>query len=1150
MSEKTERTVTLLNKGTGKYEEVPASKVSEAIASKRFASTGAVDTQSAGGGKFQVAPEDLAGNLAAGDQVDAGAAGERQQDVLKAKRKEVLENSVAKGLTFAEGLTDAFSMGLLDAKDLMSPGTRKLYEENSMAGFDGEGAEARRKQHSGYHTGGEVVGTIASLAIPGGAVGKVAEGGTKAGQLIARGVLGEQKVAAVLRARKAQQALKAGATGVEGVVAARDVAASSRLAGMGVRVAEEAGAGAALSGAMAFNHQLNDAIHGDTQFAGESILGEIGMGTLLGGGVGVVAGGAGALLKRASRKEVLAQSGLLDAASPMSQGLHADIRSGIAGFEEVLATHETRLGILQVLAEDGHLPKRFMQDRADVIKAARKAKVKLEGLDMDAALTGTDNAAYLKWRDAMEEYQHHIVKLDDVMSPKFMERAQIGQRGANSAEAGAAPRRPEGPQVRTEIGAEANGDMSLWAPDDVPVAMRIDNEMAKGSRMADYERLHGKPWETMEETLMRGEVDQLGGRIESTPKVGQNTGVGSGRGRANTPVNAEPVAQEVEQFGANLPANRFENYKSGSLLSDEQALTAREAAPAAEALGNYGERFGKARAANAPHPIGPLETRTPREFPGGFDTTEWAEEFASTKAEKLNRRPAKIQGEWLNNNYGKRDLAKLPDGYFMPAKDAAANAEAFNRFRELSVERPSISGLLDRESTRFPSRPAPAPARPVEAEVAGQKTGVGKGKASKPAEIAEPAKPAEMPDNRPDVKGGMKSGKDATTRFLEDWHNSSMQMGPKVTPADKAAARLGHVMDQIKLATGGKLDSAAGAAAMAEIGVRPAATTLGSQIDQIIAARQLGMAAADASRGIKPKNGLLKWLGRRAGGKILASAVGGGMAGPIGYALGYAWSDSLFGFAGKAAGAAGRATQSAAKAVDRLLGGGRSAQLTAVVSNANRSAPTPIEPVYSDRGYIKDPVQRILEVQRVASNPEAIRKQVAKQFGGAADLHPEITASAAKLAQERLVGLAIRAPAVYFDKMGNTVGPASQAMRRWLELENAMHNPEGILESIGLGTATEAEIDGLRTFHPGVHQKIITETLSDPERLKALSRTQLKKVEAVIGMPLQGSTEPGFVARQMMAWQAHGDAKMNQQKAMNAPAPTPAQSGSVAPGNQ
>jgi hypothetical protein len=1083
----TEESVLLYNHSTKKPEYVPVAGVSGALKSGQYSSMGGNTTQGEGGAVTRDASE--AGISAIqGESQAPELAATRGLEARKQAQKDALDNSAAKALTFAEGATDAFTMGLLDAKDVAgifgagnNMDLQGLYEgAASTGGFAGDSAEARRSQLSGYHTAGTVAGVVGSLAIPGGPAGFVASKGIKGGQAVAKTLLGEQRVAAVLRAREASKALKTGATGMEGMLAAKDVASAGRAAGMGVRVAEEAGAGATLAGAMAFNSQLHDAIIEDKAFSGEAILHEVGMGTLMGAGVGALAGGAGALMKRASRKDVLAQSGLLDHTSDFSKGVHSDIRAGIQGFDEVLENHEMRVGMLDVLAKDGHIPTQFMGERRAIVKAARRAQERLSKIDMDAALSGTDNKAYLKWRDAMEEYQGHLVKLDDVMSPKFMERAMIDQAGSK-APLGRGPEPTPGPQATTEIRAAANGEVS-------PMSFGLDNAMEQGNKplrmledsggvhagtgkkfpggeikdpLAAYERIYGRKYQPMEEVFAGSVTDDAGlaaAKAESKV-VGESTNAGSPRSlKRGAPEAAPttPVDDAVTQPG----------------------LITRSANPQAEA--NI--------VLNAP--VGSEQH--------GYLFEQYTKQF-----KEMGLGPAKAPG-----GTGIAQGNPAPRGSTMEALDPH-------------------------------SRPMPADmqGRPGNETVPHfkhgdqSKTGIHEGSAARDARA--------MSDKQ--------VGKDAVANYLKEWQNQSMQVGPKVTPADRAAAKLGRIMEQIRLSTGGALDSAAGASAMANMSLKPAATSFGAQIDQIIAARQLGLAAADASRGIKPRNGMLKWAGRYLSRKALAGAAGGVTGGPIGATLGYAFGDQLFGFAGKAAGAAGRLVQTTAKAVDGLLAGNRATMVGRAMASRDPAANVPV--AYSDRGPIKDPVERILEVQRIASNPEAIRRQVLKGLGGAADLHPEIADAAVKLAQQRLIGLSMKAPAIYFDQLGNTVGPSTQAMRRWLESENALHNPDMVLEAVGNGTATEAQIDGLRQYHPGIHQRVIMQVMADPERLKALPRAQLKKVEAVLGIPLTRSSQPDFVARTIESWRVHTEQQLNTQ-ALKPPAQTPAQAGAVAPGNQ
>lgn len=1144
-------TTLLLNRKTNKYENVSTDEASDKLSSGDYSSTGAVDTRAAGGGHVVREQSALSTAALQGETTAPARQAERtDKRVLEERTAAIRDMDGARALTFSEGVTDSLSMGLSDNPAALVPfGGFFADEVNKSPLRTGDIKEIRQSEFSGFHAAGALTGLAAAALTPegpGALIAGVMKGGTKAGRLAARAVLGEAKVAGVLRARELAQAAKLGGSEAKLAAAAANgsVGAGARII---TRVGEEAGAGAALSGVMAFNHQLSDAIMEDKPFVAEGILHDMKMGGLLGGGLGLLGGGAGSILARASRRDVMAQSGLLDIKSAVSQGVHGDVREGIAGFAHVVDQHEMRLGVLKELANDGHLPKDFMQERAGLVAQAKRAQAKLAEMDMDAALAGTDNQSYLKWRDAMEDYQAKVVALDDAMNPRFVERASRFNPNAPKANIAEGPT-PAGPLEDTLGASSRRGEMSVWGNDETPVAFRVDQAMAKGNRLAEYERIYGKPWQNMDDALLQADSEGAGlAGGEVTPTSENSTNAGSPRGRVKV---ANDLAPSGDTELGSAAGERLPNVGGRPVVPGAEVEEFGARAPGRGHPLNGDTSVGIPGGPAAPLPWKPLAPAAP------FNPAEFPDETAAAFGGKTLARTPKggeNVGDFLNGQYKAHELHKLPDGYMQPVSDFRQNAEAFRMFREKAGATGSIEA-------------APAPARTtIEGRTANDTTTPGQEIVSKGRQRDLESRPFEgstehIPRNpereehfdRLRKRPYKAEARQAVEKFMDNWFNESMQAGPKVTPADRAAARLGNIMDQIKQATGGALDSAGGAEAMTKLGVRPANTSFGSQIDQIVAARRLGLAAADASRGVKVSNGLLKWAGRRMGGKIVGSAIGGSVGGPLGYVLGAAWGDKLFGFSGRAAGAAGRLVTSVSKAVDGLLSGGRAtwgAQALRVTSDP--AANTPV--AYSDRGPIDDPVQRILEVKRVASNPEAILSQVKKQMGDTALLHPELADHAAKLVQQRMVALSLRAPAVYFDQLGNVQGPATQAMRRWMELENTMNNLDAALEAVGAGKATEAQIDGIRTMHPGVHQRLVTGVLSRPEDLKNLSRSQIKSVENVLGIPLTTSGDPGFVSRQMQAWQLHNSTNMqNQSKnsgAVTPPSPTPAQA-AVAPGNE
>lgn len=1006
--------VPLVNKKTGKTEFVPTNSVQERIDSGEYEGTGGVAAR-APGGDIEVNPRELtslrgAGTEAAPD-VDSLQRANQFASEVEQSRKDQINNPVGRAFTFAEGVLDAFSMGVIDDKTFgkgFKLGNKMFFKMlNSATGeeyyipqeeYDKLGlanteqrrdllTQARQDEFAGTRMAGEVAGTIGALAIPGGPASGAVDVGKGMGRKVAQTVLGEARAA--------------------------------RLPFI-TRAAEEAGAGAILGGVHSFNQQVSDAILEDKPFVAEAVLHEAAQGAEFGLGLGALSGVA-TKLRGAARSAVADGNSLLNLKSPLSQSVHSDIREAIQGFDGALDTHASQMEILDVLADEGHVPKSGIKAYRSAIEEATTTQTHLNELDMDSALSGKDDKLAVNWRRAMEDYQAKLVKVDDVAerARSISEANQFGQARQNMGggidELESAGRNTQ-MEVESRVGSGQPGKL----------AMQVHAEMMANPQLARaYEEIYGRPWTPPPE---------LGGE---------------------QPVTSMMAAGEIDtgtQLGVGRPGEA--NGVANPIVTNEPAVNEGRGSP----LISRGTKVG------------------PAEGPRPFDNV--------------------IQDSDVN-----------------PVVDRAANAKAFGDFQKSHLaEKATGPATAQLSAEELPS-------------MTGERTAV-----------REAPKPRDQ------------SGKAAVKRFLDEWYNQSRQMGPKVSPADRAAAKLANVMDRIKTETGGALDSAGALDIQRAKGVEPASTSFGAQIDQLVAARQIGSAAADASRGDVGTTSKLanRWMLRWLGGKAGYSA-----GGPIGAILGVHLSNQLVGTTAKAAGIAGKLTKRVAAAADNILSGNRKTVIAAAVTTRK----TESIPVYSEAGPIKDPVQRILEVQRMAANPDALRNYILEKLGPFADTHPDLAGKMADLQAQRMTGLAIRAPAIYFNQLGVPMPPPMQAMAKYLEFEFASNDLEYTLGKVENGTANEHTIDALRTSFPSVYSKLVSSLLIDRDKLLAADRDRLKEISRLTNIPLQSASDPGFVARQQQAWAQFSTTNQVPRQMtgkQNAPVKdeTPGQAGTVAPGNR
>jgi hypothetical protein len=456
----------LFNQETNTYEEVPAEQVSAAIASGKFTASGATTETQADGGVVTRPVEQLGAAATQGER-EAGAVNAARAAAARREHQKELDSDAA--LTFAEGIGDALTVGLVH-------GTR---EED----------ELRREADSGSALLGQLAGTALGLALPVGPVKWVTKGGEALGGGIARTLLGEAE------------------TGFRGVV----------TAGL-----KESAANAALMAATAFGHQVTDAVLADKPFAGEAIANEAGMGALLGFGFGF-GGSAFGQLAKGSRAAVEASGVALKESRAALDAVHDLTR----GWDSAVEEHASRVGVLKVLSDDGHIPSDMHVDRSAALRQAERARDALREIDSEAALGG-DKAEYQKWRNAVEKYQDAVTNLNERMTPSPLERAH-----ANKVNLGESPN-GAGAQVHPM-------DIDRFMADNgfrSPMADELNKAMTPEARAA-YERIHGRPFEDLPGTKSVGETpvgeENLGGQKTPTSELGTNPG-----GRARRPAAEAP----------------------------------------------------------------------------------------------------------------------------------------------------------------------------------------------------------------------------------------------------------------------------------------------------------------------------------------------------------------------------------------------------------------------------------------------------------------------------------------------------------------------------------------------------------------------------------------------------------------------------------
>lgn len=557
-------------------------------------------------------------------------------------------------------------------------------------------------------------------------------------------------------------------------------------------------------------------------------------------------------------------------------------------------------------------------------------------------------------------------------------------------------------------------------------------------------------------------------------------------------------------------------------------------------------------------PVVPGARIHPDYMPTGAAAAEGQELMARAvgavpRADTLGMAAAGDRTSWkgaFNKETPPRDPSQVLDELMTPEKRAAYEQLHGRPFEEAppspvaqDVHEANLGGKSTPTSDQV-TTPGTAPRRVVQAD-------------TPPAAQAETANDFANTTNRVAEDAG--SGKRAVKDYLNNWFKE-YDAKPRVKLGDQLQTELNSAIDNIAKSSGTRLDSAGGLALPKSLGLKEATSPLGQRLDQVWSLGQAGKFAADEARGVKTplRTSLMNVLRghgaagvveryelRKLGRKVGGVALGGALGGPAGALIGHALTSA--GFAGSVASSAGKLMQQVSVAGEALLRG-RRATLAVRTALGNR----PYQ--YSDDGPIKDPVQRILEVQRLAANPDAIRARVTREVGDLTITSPELAQHLIESTVRQISAISAAAPAIMMTPTGKPLPPSGTALTRFLAFENAMHDLPGILKSVAAGQATTTQIKALHVGFPAVHEELVREVMGGSQALDKLSEAKLKAVEKVLGVPLtRSSTDPTVTARLQTNWHAPQPVQQPAQSfKINSPKPTPVQasSGDRAPGNE
>lgn len=498
----------------------------------------------------------------------------------------------------------------------------------------------------------------------------------------------------------------------------------------------------------------------------------------------------------------------------------------------------------------------------------------------------------------------------------------------------------------------------------------------------------------------------------------------------------------------------------------------------------------------------PEAVEQPAEFPQG---TPSAAPQAGTVAGKRGAAPS-------------GDLAVLDEVIKkLPLRTEGENAAAFAAGLDRIGESPATRMFKD--ATQVESVPLGAVAKQLDAAEAAAQTQV-----RRPTpDFSEPTARLERP--MPD---------EVVERMMDSW----MELAePRMRPWHQAQARASAAMDGFYQKTGGRLDSARGLGILEADGIRPSADPVGSYMDSVYAMNRAGRFVADETRGVATPL-------RKAGNLAVKAAVGLAGAKMLG-AGNMALLTGFMGYGGRLAAASGRLYRAV---VDSVAGFMTSTKVRSIAVAAGNHGWA-----YSERGPIKDPVERIREIQFLAANPDAIRTRVRAQAGELYAAAPEHVRQLEEQSVAQITSLSIRAPAIYFDRLGRPLSPPMGKLRAFYEFENATNDLGSVLGALKTGALTNPQIEALQISWPAVYTRVAQGFLSDPGRLQKFDRTKLRIVEQVTGLPLTGASDPMFLARQQQGWAPTTPPTPAQApqafKLQESPTPSQANAGGRAPGN-
>lgn len=967
------------------------------------------------------------------------------------KQRKMFDTTEDKLTTLAEGIVDGVFLGF--------------------AHETGANADMRRDVNDTYAMVGEGIGTAASIAY-GGPAAAVAKAGERLGAMGARGLLRATEKSIITRA------------------------------------AMEAGAGAALTGANSFGHQVLDSVIEDRAFSGEAIYHEMGFGAIVGFGAGGIMGG---LSKIATKADIAA-----------SQGFTGSLDDAMSHLEEVRAAHgealhfyEQQLGAMKEYRRLGQLTEvsdDFIRVRSQVVQDARQAQRALRELDVEAALSGKDPAAYKQFQRRLSEYDRAMTDLDDIMRPHQSE-VRASEKMARQQEMQAMAQTEQVFRLDDPTEVLTGSDLRRQA---VPPDPHTEVMSTPGLKAIDDARRAGK-WPDVEQYPYMPDVAP--GPQGPVPASSYEAGSTQGALPGNVPGGAAAIVDNAvpasaTEVGMNLGATVEKTSAEMAFRIGQDRIGELAAGPLGNTKRLQTQIQGPLDGAIHPARYGEVAPRPRGELADPLADSGLHGQVKNMQAQ--GRTKGGMQAEWGNTQVAGGPVTSV-DQAPLGIRDAKTQV--------LSPEQL----VSQRGATVVDQVPEGAFQRALREDAEGA------------AKTAADAKTGLHQRDVTTVRELKPDRSELARKLMDDWFAHAPD---RVRPWEEAKARSTLAMQGLYEKVGGRMDSARALKVLEGDGIKPSTNSIGSYMDGLYSMNRVSELLATETRGGKTTLGAMakEAVMGALGGRIARAVVGHSIAGPLGMALGFTK------FGGQLAASTGRLAQKVAGSVEKFMSSTKiRAGVTAVSSQNNAWE-------YSDKGPIQDPVERIQEVQMLASNPEAIRARVHASAGPLAMVSPDQVKALEDHAVQRIQALAIRAPAIFFDKLGRPLQPPAGKMRQYFEFENGVNDVGGILDALGNGSISKPQAEALARW-PAVQVKVFQGLLSDPERLQKFDRAKLRMIEMVTGVPLTGASDPMFMVRQQQAWAPEvpptppGKAQALNINPTGAPTPSQANATGKAPGN-